>query len=45
MVRNTVKTQMFLSRLVVVFGQSIATRCSVENEDVVGASDAPSTSE
>ena len=38
----------FLSRLAVVFAQSIEARCSVENEDVVGAAptgDTPTTSE
>ena len=39
---------MILSRLVVVFAQSIEAMCLVENEDVVGAAptgDAPTTSE
>ena len=39
---------MFLSRLAVVFAQTIDTRCLVENEDVAGAApigDAPTTSE
>ena len=42
------KLRCFLSRLSVVFVQSIETRCQVENEDVVGAAptgDAPTTSE
>ena len=42
------KLECFLSRLGVVFAQSIEVRCWVENEDVVGAvltGDAPTTSE
>ena len=42
------KLKCFSSRLAVVFSQSIEIRCSVENEDVVGAAptgDAPTTSE
>ena len=42
------KLKCFLSRLAVVFAQSIEARCYVENEDVVGAAptgDAPTTSE
>ena len=42
------KLKCFLSCLAVVFAQSIETRCSVENEDVVGAArtgDAPNTSD
>ena len=42
------KLKCFLSPLAVVFAKSIEARCSVENEDVVGAAptgDAPTTSE
>ena len=42
------KLKWFSSRLEVVFGQSFEAKCSVENEDVVGAAptgDAPTTSE
>ena len=42
------KIKCFLSRLAVHFAQSIEARCSVQNEDVVGAAlpgDAPTTSE
>ena len=39
---------MFLSRLAIIFAQSIEARCCVKNEDVVGATptgDTPITSE
>ena len=39
---------MFLVSLAIVFAQTIEAKCSVENEDVVGAAptgDAPATSE
>ena len=42
------KLEWFSSRRAVVFAQSIEARCSVENEDVVGATptgDAPTASE
>ena len=46
--RQIPKLKRFSSRLAIVFVQYVEAKCSVENEDVVGAAptgDAPTTSE